>query len=472
MSKPSFRFTSLLFFFLIASVFTLAASCSCQGGSDDDDDDAAPVDDDSSGQTDDTFDDDSADDSGDDTSDGLLSVEITPSTRAIPQGKTKTFTATAHFADGTSSDTEDFLFASSDSDILFVSPAGEATGVAAGEATVTVSLLDKQAQASVIVGADVFYYDALGGTLGSYDRSSGTVVADYLAGAGTVAAYPLDIRIDGGKVYVVEGGDSAPGVTGTEGLTIVDLYTKSMTKLVIPDADNPGAVRIADGKAYVTSNLTDELIVVDLSSKAITRIDLPERCSPNELVVTGGKAYVACTGFSYNDFDYSDPGIVAVVDLGKKATATVQTTQVNPQYMAMTHDGAYIFVVDTGNYSDKLGYVDKIDPSSDTIVDSVELPTAPGHITITADGKAFIADTMSGSIYVLDTSDDTWLKGMDDPIALTDAFWIANVVFNPMDETVYAGDWTNEITAIINTGDYSFIAQPAMSNPGGYAFWE
>jgi len=188
--KQRIRLTLLIL--IAAGLATLAG---CGGGDDDSSDDSGnlpPVDDTGGDDvTDDSTDDTAGDDtSDDDTAVQLESVEIAPHTRAIPQGFTKTFTATAHFSDGSSSSSEAFVFASGDEGILTVDNAGVATGVANGQATITVTLGDKSDTAQVIVGPDVFYFDALGGTLGAYDRATGTVVNDYLAAKDAIAVVP------------------------------------------------------------------------------------------------------------------------------------------------------------------------------------------------------------------------------------------------------------------------------------------
>jgi len=486
MHRTTTLFLTLLALFLLPSL-ALVTGCDCGDDDDSDDGDASglpPYDDDDTGDDDtaddDTVDDDAGDDDtadDDDTEPALESVEIVPEKRAVPVGATKAFTAVAHYDDDTTSTTEDFTWTSGDGGLLSVTTDGEATGEAAGITTLTVGLGDETAAADVLVGPDVFWFDGIAGTMGAIDRISGDVVDDYLATSKEAAAnIANDIALYDGNAYITDSGDGTVGFTPDvfEGLVEIDLFTKTVTEIAADEADldNPWAVKIIDGLAFVTGNLSDTLVVFDLDDETYEVFTLPDGCAPADVEVVGEQAYVACTFFDLGTFTYGD-GKVAVVDLATKAVTTIATSQVNPGNLALSLDGAWLYVVCTGNWFDQFGKIDVIDISESSVAQTLDMTAAaPGPIAIASNGRAFIGDNFSGSVFVIDTSTNTWLRDESDPIVIAGSFWTQALAVNPMADEFYVADWTNTVTAVLGTGDYALVTNLTTSNPGGYAFWE
>lgn len=460
------RIFNLLLVLLVLFCFNLTFLSCCKSDDDDDDDNTG---DDDTGDDDDTSDD---DDDDDDTGSDIDYLEITPATRGIPAGETKTFSATAFFTDGTSSSDEDFVFSSSDEAVLTVDQEGNALGVVNGEATITVTLEGKETFADAAVGADIFFYDGVFGYLSAYDRGTGAVTADYLAAKEAITIIPADLQIADGYAYLLESGDFAPGTTGQEGLVIVDLFDKTVSDLRIADLDNPWAVRVDDGKAYITGSLSNDLVIADLAAETSSSIALPAGCYPADLELIGDLIYVACTGFDPNTYSYADPGQVAVVDRATKAVSTIDTSQINPGFLAKSNDGNSLYVVCTGDYFSQFGVIDQIDLSDDTVVDSIAIGGSPGALAIAGNGRGFVGNQTAGQVFVFDTADNSILRGAGDPLVITDATWIADVAYSEMTGLIYAADWTNGQTVVFDPADYNQLAAPATDNPNKYAFWE
>ena len=283
-----------------------------------------------------------------------------------------------------------------------------------------------------------------------------------------MAAFPQDMAIEGDKAYIVESGNWGPGHTGTEGLVQVDLFTKQTHKFLIDNLDNPWSVDLDGQTAYVTGNLSNNLVIYDLGTSTAQFIDLPTQCIPVGVKYASGKIYVACSGYDLDTYTYADPGLVAVVDPAKSTVTTIPTSQINPGHLALSNAGDALYVVCTGDYAARTGVIDKIDLATGQVVANIPIGSSPGLIAIAANGKAFIADNMSGSLLTFDTA----TNAIGDPVEFAGAFWVASVSVNPMTGKVFAGEWTNNKIWIVDPDDQSILGSADASNVSGISFWE
>ncbi len=466
-----------VFGFLLTLVLAMAlmlASAGC--GSDDDDNPGNPdlpliVDDDSDDDAadDDAADDDTADDDADDDTDVTLAgVELSPSELHLPVGVARTLTATAVWSDESRTTDEDFVFTVSDDTVVETDEDGVTSALARGDATVTVSLGGFSANASVNVGAYVFSFDGIAGTLSAYDPVDGTSIADYLAEEkDAILTIGSDLEIREGVAFLVESGDGVPGTVGTEGLVVVDLATKEIQNVLVDDIDNPWNVDVAGTTAYVTGNFSNDLVVADLATDDARAIDMPEDCVPTGVRAVGERAFVACSGYDAGTFSYADPGIVAVVDLTDDTVSTIETTRVNPTVIAAGPDADTVYVVCTGNFDDELGVIDVIDVSDESVVDSVAIGSAPGELVIAANGTAFVADGFSGQVMTFDT--DTLDVGT--AVSISGAFWVASLAYDPASDRVLASDWTNAKIHVIDPDSLDVESSVDAANASGVSVW-
>ena len=117
----------------------------------------------------------------------LDSIAASPESVTLDVDGTEELTVTATYSDETTADvTADSTYESSDPLVATVSEAGLITGVAVGDATVTVTYLTETNTVSVTVGFDPMVYDADGDGVISKSEAL-TAVADYFSGAITKA---------------------------------------------------------------------------------------------------------------------------------------------------------------------------------------------------------------------------------------------------------------------------------------------
>ena len=117
----------------------------------------------------------------------LESIAASPASVSLEVDETQQLTVTATYSDASTADvTAEASYESNDTSVATVSEAGLITGVAEGDATVTVTYLTETTTVSVTVGFDPMNYDADGD--GVIDKTEAlTAVADYFSGGMTKA---------------------------------------------------------------------------------------------------------------------------------------------------------------------------------------------------------------------------------------------------------------------------------------------
>ncbi len=455
------------------AALTLAAVpfLGCTGDDDDDDDNAG----DDDQNDDDAADDDSADDdtqTDDDTDEDSLT--LTPDTQIVPAGTAFALAAEAT-VDGETV-TDGFTWTSGDTAVATVDEDGVVTGVAAGQTTITAALGDLSATADVKVGADVFVMDNLGGLLMAIDRGSETAVADYLGD--TIGAVLNDVRVspEAGVIYLVDSGDFGAGITGGEKLILVDPFDENATQEITLEQDSPWMATYHNGSFWVTGNLDDTLAQVTLDEKkepTIVYHDLDEGCVPTDVVGVGSYLYVACSGFDLDTFSYADGKLLVLnADDGAKVKE-IALPQINPTHLALMPEGADtdVFVVMTGDYAAATGKVAKICTKENVVKFSFDLGVAPGYIAMRDDGIAFVAESMSGNVYVIDGVDGVAIHGADNPLTIAGALWIQALGVHPETGDAYVCDQGNGKVYVLSGTDYSELFNVTLTNPAGVAFW-
>ena len=460
-------------FAVLAALALAAFSTGCATGDDDDNDDNAPVDDDSvddDSQDDDSQDDDVQDDDAvdDDSTPDDSYINVDPWAEMLPAGTTQAFTAAGQI-DGEAVSTG-FTWSIEDTGIATVDENGLVTAVAAGVTTLTAAIGDVAGEATVLVGPDVYVIDVVTGFLMGIDRGNQTAIADLLGG-GAIGTVLYDVKNADGRLLIVDSGDSAPGISGNEKLLVVDLFDYSLETVPL-EQDSPWAVTAFNGYYWVTGNLDDTLAKIDAEtdSRATIYYDLDAGCTPTDVIGVGNYLYVACSGFSWDFFEYA-PGKALVINPENGAKVTEIALPVNPFRFGLAPNGEDLYIVCTGDYDYNSGTIAQICTKENVVKDSFALGQAPGQIGINPEGLAFVAEGMAGNVYVFDTAGNIVLRGTDDPIVIPDAAWIQAVGAHSNTGDAYVCDSSNGQVYVLNATSYSEIFHVSLSNPGGVAFW-
>ena len=407
------------------------------------------------------------DDSGlDDDASSKGSLTIYPIGQTVPAGASEPFSTYWEPTSGSPVwNPSGVVWETEDHAVATVNSNGMVTGISPGLTKLRAVYNGILTKAKFRVGPDAFVVDTTWGVLAAVDRIAHYSAFDIL-GMGdskNVLGSTLNwIAIADGYAYIVNSADSGVGITGEESLVVVDLLNRIEIKNIpLPGADSPWAVTELNGRSYVTINLSDRLDIIDNSTLLdISSVDLGQGCRPNGLVAAAGKIYVGCSGYTGAPNAYN-PGKVVVYNPITGNLGEILTSQVNPGNVVATADGKYVYVSCTGNWADLTGMIDKIDTSTDSVVNSFALGIAPLGITIGPDGIAYVGEGMAGNIYVFNTANnDQILRGTDNPVVIGGVYWIQCIAANPEENTLWICDQGNNYVIVIDPVSGSFYSVP------------
>jgi DNA-binding beta-propeller fold protein YncE len=222
-----------------------------------------------------------------------------------------------------------------------------------------------------------------------------------------------EVTVDkaGKFAYVPIYGNSGVGKPGTDGSTIdvIDIaarklaYTIDLGKPLRPHDPHFGP----DGLLYVTAELSQSLDAVDPATRKIVAENPTGQDESHMFVIRPGPDHV--TAFTAN----VHAGTVSVVDLEQhKLIKTIPVSKI-VQRISIQPDGLYVFTHDQ-----ERPRIVIIDPLSNNISTSIDLPETVYSSAPTPDGHYLVAGGMKGHIFVIDLHTRKLFKTFDAPTAL------------------------------------------------------
>jgi YVTN family beta-propeller protein len=243
---------------------------------------------------------------------------------------------------------------------------------------------DGDEEEHLAVSKAVYIVNGAAETLSVLDVEASEITNDVM----TVGSIPADLKIRGGRAYVVNYGDNSVQVIDLETLTDLDIIN-------VGGGTGPEKIGfVGDDKAYVSCNSTNSVNVIDLAAGQVTGT-IEVGVTPWGVAAAGEKVYVCNSNAVYDAaagmMSYGD-GTVSVID---SATDTVTKTidvELNPTEIVVS--GGKVLVLCTGNYFDVMGSLCVIDTTSDTVVQTVDLGTVPSSgLAVSPSGIAYITAT-------------------------------------------------------------------------------
>lgn len=232
----------------------------------------------------------------------------------------------------------------------------------------------------------------------------------------TPGSLPYHMAVRGNTGYLANSGDNT--------LQIIDLAANEVSATVdLGPGTGPSQVAVAGEKAYVTLLFTGEVAVVDLNRREMIGT-IPTGSGATGAIEAGGKIYVTNTAFAWNPETNSaiyGPGTVSVIDPARDEVVNTLPVPINPQFMEVDPWGL-LHVVSTGNYFDVPGSVTVFNPATDAKIGEVPIGGTPGSLTITLDGKAYLADTVNG-VLTYDARTFNVLRGPGQAIRIDPEAW-------------------------------------------------
>jgi len=299
------------------------------------------------------------------------------------------------------------------------------------------------AATSWAAGPTAWVANGTGETLSRINLTTGVVSNNLISLGSDLASYPNQIVVRDGLAYVV--------CSGTDEIQIVNLNGPSTVGFISTGAgSNPFWMAFYDDyTAYVTSFVNNSLLKIDVAAGSVVD-EWPIGVSPEGVIIREFKLYVAITAFDPGTFSYGQ-GKVAVFDPQSETKLLDINIGTNPQYLAADRSGR-VHVVCTGDYYSKFGVVYVIDPTSDSVVDSIIVGGSPGQIAIGPDNIAYLAAggwTDDGYVYTYNAATGELLHGPSDPLIVDLGCWMA-VPFQ--DSAVFVGGMSDFVTPIDSAG--------------------
>jgi YVTN family beta-propeller protein len=193
---------------------------------------------------------------------------------------------------------------------------------------------------------------------------------------------------------------------GKFGLALTKYFCVAMALLGLACLAAPAA---AAPFAYVTDTPSNTVLVIDTAKNSVAAT-IPAGSRPVGAAITPDGKYVYVVNAGSNN--------VSVIDSAtNKITATVAVGQqdntlfalINGEGVAITPDGKYAYVSNSGNFANPGNTVSVIATASNTVVATVRVGTTPTGIAITPDGMhAYVANEAGNDIVsVIDTASNT-----------------------------------------------------------------
>ena len=407
------------------------------------------TDDSTSVSDDDVSDDDIADDDtdDDDTAPELESITVEPAYAGVPVGTTQQFRALGHFSDDSTQYLSDVSWSTSDDSLATIDESGVLSAAADGIVTVTAEKDGVSGQAKAYLKPDVLVIDSFGAGIAAADRASGEVT-EFVLGGGT-GTTPNKIYVHDGTVFVVD--SNAGGEAGfLRYISLDDLYSakdSAAESIELTGCKNPWDLAFVGDYIYITCTRSNSVVKVDLGSKGVVAsIELPEGSAPQDIVYGADRLFLTATYYDYENYQANLGSFIEIDPASDTVVNEVFTGDYNPTGIVFNNAGNKLYISNT-DWHDLTGTITVVTLGEEEL-GSIELGMAPGPLAMAQNGYLFVGEQAAGSVYVIDTSDDSVVVGADDPIAIPDAWWVHGLKYIADADAVYALDFNGYIYPI------------------------
>ncbi|MBN1466504.1 T9SS type A sorting domain-containing protein [candidate division KSB1 bacterium] len=227
---------------------------------------------------------------------------------------------------------------------------------------------------------------------------------------------PNHIAAHADRLYIVD--------SGTSDIKILDPTTDQIVRTIaLRPGANPWDIEfVGVDRAYVSNWVANTISVVDLARGKIVQ-EIAVGKGPEDILIHDNLAFVTNTGYAGWGLPY-DGGTVNMIDILTDTVIDTIAVPTNPQKAALAPDGR-VHVLCTGDYAEQVGCVVVIDlytgPAWDTpaVVDTILLGGAPGDLEITTSGQAYAiawGDGTNGFLYSYDAFSGTIAHDAQNPL--------------------------------------------------------
>lgn len=232
----------------------------------------------------------------------------------------------------------------------------------------------------------------------------------------TTGQVPNKILAHDNMIYILD--------SGTSDIKLLNPRTDQIVRTIVlrPGANPWDMEFVGRDKVYVSNWVTHTISVVDLKKGSIIK-DIAVGRGPEDILIFNNQAFVTNTGYAGWGRPY-EQGTVMIIDILTDTVIDTIAVPTNPQKAALAPDGR-VHVLCTGDYTEQLGCIAALDlytgPNWDVpaVIDTIELGGSPGDLDITPAGKAYAiawGDGVNGFLYSYDAFSGTVLHNSKNPI--------------------------------------------------------
>ena len=259
-----------------------------------------------------------------------------------------------------------------------------------------------------------------------------------------VGPNPAGLAITPNNLFAYVANNNNVGISGGSSVSVLNL-TNNTVETTISDSsfNQPYTVTInASGtKAYVTNTNSTTVSIIDLATNVVTST-IGGFDGPSGFVIApnGTIAYVNNYG-GPSGVGSGNGTTVSVVDLNSNSIIATITVGLAPAAMAITPNGAYVYVVNYVDGNPGNGTISVIETSTNTVVDTINGLFGPFAIAITPDGEyAYVTNFGSNNF---------------SPVGTTVS--VVNISSNTITATIPLGTQPAGI-AITPSGSYAYVS--------------
>jgi YVTN family beta-propeller protein len=221
-----------------------------------------------------------------------------------------------------------------------------------------------------------------------------------------INGHEVAVSPDGHFGYVPIYGNTWVGMPGSNGSTIhvVDLRRgRTVAVIDLGKEVRPHCALFGpDGLLYVSAELANAIYIVDTKTRTLVG-EIPTGATPTHMLVIspdGRRIYTA----------NNEAGSVSVLDLQKRTLLAIIPISKKVQRISISPDGKFVFTQDQ-----ETPRVVVIDTATNAVVRSISLPRIVFSSVITKDGRWLLANTESGTLFVVDLGNGTVTRTFDTP---------------------------------------------------------
>ena len=176
----------------------------------------------------------------------------------------------------------------------------------------------------------------------------------------------------------------------------IDINTgNTITNIYIENSSNPYDIIIDENYAYVTGGMINKVYKIDLATDCVEN-SITVGGNPAGMAILNGKLYVGNTDYGTGYLNCS----VSVIDLLTFSVELTIPTEVNPQFLAAINGNIHVSC--GGNWSTIFGKICIIDPTSNTVTNTLDIGGATSNFALMLNNIVYVADGSGSFLYAYD----------------------------------------------------------------------